>query len=410
MALQRTYPMKLNHFSLILGTSVSILITVIIIAGSYRILLFLNQDRSILILAGASTLSLIGSWWFICHWTFKKLSTAQQVLILGSSEIGRNIIQELQSGSLSYQLMGVIEEFPLESYLSPQLTSHPNKSSNDSLFPTVGTLDEFDKLIKDLWVDRIVVALAERRRNFPLETLLECKLKGVKIQEATEFYEQLTGKIVVQGLRPSWLIFSHGFRKSRLTRILKRVLDVIISSVMLILVAPLMAVVAILIRLESRGPVIFKQERVGEGGKLFDIYKFRSMTTDAEAKTGPVWAIDRDPRVTQAGRFIRKFRIDELPQLVNILKGDMSFVGPRPERPYFVEILKKEIPYYGVRLTVKPGLTGWAQVSYSYGSNKEDALEKLHYDLYYIKNLSLWLDVKVILKTVRVVLLGEGAK
>lgn len=402
----KPYPMSLT-----VGISISILITMILGVLSYHLLPFLKQDRDILTLASALALFFTGSWWFLYRWTFNKLKTGQRILILGSSEIGRDIMQELLSKPrLGYQLIGVIEEFPTESYYAYGLRDRRMESNKTFPFPIMGSLNEFEEIVQDLLVDRIVVALAERRTNFPLETLLECKLRGVKIQEATDFYEQLTGKIVVQGLRPSWLIFSHGFRKSKLTQVMKRVLDVIISALMLLLASPLMAITAILIKLESRGPVIFKQERVGEGGKLFDIYKFRSMTTDAEAKTGPVWAIDRDPRVTQVGRFIRKFRIDELPQLINILKGDMSFVGPRPERLYFVEILKKEIPYYGVRLTVKPGLTGWAQVSYSYGSSKEDALEKLHYDLFYIKNLSLWLDVKVIFKTVRVVLSGKGAK
>jgi len=407
------FRIKPSTLSLVLGISISVLTTVVLMAVSYYFIPSLSQGRGILAFSGLLAITFISSWWLFYSWIFKRLKAVQQILIVGSSETGRTIAQEILSNpNLGYSLLGFIEEFPTPGSLNQGngFRAGGNGSSKILSVPTIGTMGEFDEIIQSANLDQIVVALAERRKIFPLEILLECKLKGIKIYEATDFYEQLTGKIVVQGLRPSWLIFCPGFKKSKVNQVLKRILDVVMSALGLIGGAPLMLVVALLIKLESRGPIIFRQERVGKGGKTFNLYKFRSMTTDAEARTGPTWATDRDPRVTRVGRVIRKFRIDELPQLVNILKGDMSFVGPRPERPYFVETLKKEIPYYTVRLTVNPGLTGWAQVNFPYGSSKEDALEKLQYDLFYIKNLSLFLDLLIILKTLRVVLFGQGAK
>jgi exopolysaccharide biosynthesis polyprenyl glycosylphosphotransferase len=214
----------------------------------------------------------------------------------------------------------------------------------------------------------------------------------------------------VEKTHPSWLIFSDGFVKSRAARFTKRVVGLLLSSAMLILLAPFMLLVAIAIRLDSAGPMLFRQERVGENLKTFTLYKFRSMRANAEEESGPVWAADSDPRVTRVGKIIRSLRIDELPQLWNVLKGDMSFVGPRPERPFFVERLKGSIPYYAQRFTVKPGLTGWAQVKYPYGASEADALEKLKYELYYIKNMSLVVDLMVIFQTVKIVLLGRGSR
>ena len=256
----------------------------------------------------------------------------------------------------------------------------------------------------------LVVGLADRRGRLPVSELLEAKLSGVYVEDATTMYERLTGKLLIDDLKPSTLIFSDGFVISRWTRFQKRAIDVVLATVGVILSAPLALLTALAVKLESDGPVLYGQVRVGEGGRHFTVWKFRSMRQDAEKGGRPVWATDQDDRVTRVGRFIRKTRLDELPQFWNVLRGDMSFVGPRPERPFFVEQLAKEIPYYQQRHAVKPGLTGWAQVKYQYGSSIEDAMEKLRYDLYYIKHLSIALDVSIVFDTVKVILFGKGAK
>lgn len=274
----------------------------------------------------------------------------------------------------------------------------------------IGSYEQLAELIERERIDQIVVTLPDRRGKLPLETLLAYKIRGVEVTEGTTFYERVSGKILLENLRPSWIIFSSGFTVSPLIRFLKRLEDLCLSSLGLLLTLPVMAVLAVLIKLDSRGPAFFTQERLGEDGKEFILVKFRSMFVEAEAATGPVFAGEHDPRVTRIGRFLRATRLDELPQLFNVLKGDMSFVGPRPERPFFVEQFAKEIPYYTQRLSVKPGLTGWAQVNYPYGATRDDAVEKLRLDLYYIKNMSLFLDLLIILKTAKIALLCHGAR
>ena len=239
---------------------------------------------------------------------------------------------------------------------------------------------------------------------------MRCRVEGIDVIEGNSFYEMLTGKLIVEQIPPSWFIFSDGFHKSRTKRFLKRSSDLILSFVLLICICPLMLLVAILIKLDSSGPVIFSQERVGEKHKSYLVKKFRSMVVDAEKRSGPVWAQDDDPRITRVGRFIRKTRIDEIPQFWNVFKGEMSFVGPRPEREYFVNDLEKKIPYYRERFTVKPGITGWAQINYRYGATIEDAIEKLNYDMFYIKNMSIWMDLMIVLRTIKIVLFGWGAR
>ena len=231
----------------------------------------------------------------------------------------------------------------------------------------------------------------------------------MRIEDAPTTYERITGKILTDGIAPSWFIFSDGFRASRTTRVLKRVIDVVMAAVGLVLAAPLMLLTALAIRIDSPGPIFYKQERVGENDRLFTLCKFRSMRSDAE-KAGPMWAQSNDNRVTRVGRFIRLTRLDELPQLLNVIRGDMSFVGPRPERPYFVQQLTAQIPFYAERHTVKPGVTGWAQVRYRYGSSIEDAMEKLRYDLYFIKHLSIAFDFTIVIDTVKVILCAKGAQ
>jgi exopolysaccharide biosynthesis polyprenyl glycosylphosphotransferase len=257
-------------------------------------------------------------------------------------------------------------------------------------------------------VEVLAVALEDRRARLPVEDLLQCRLAGISVREQAALYEQITGKIAIQALRPSYLIFNEGFAAHPWTDLLKRVADVAMSTLMILLSWPLMLVTAIAVRLDTPGPILFRQERVGRDGLPFTLLKFRSMRADAEAATGPVWAIEDDPRVTRAGRFIRRARLDELPQLFNILAGQMSLVGPRPERPVFVEELAKKIPYFRQRHIVKPGLTGWAQINYRYGASFEDAIQKLQYDLFYIKNQSLLFDLSILFNTVKIVILRKG--
>ncbi|MGB2621943.1 MAG: TIGR03013 family XrtA/PEP-CTERM system glycosyltransferase [Candidatus Acidiferrum sp.] len=259
-------------------------------------------------------------------------------------------------------------------------------------------------------IDRIVVAMEERRGKMPVDLLLSLKNRGVLVQDGNDVYESITGKVPIESIRLSWLLFSPGSHASRLFLMYKRFASVVVSIVGLLLSLPLFPFIILAIKLNSRGRVFYWQNRVGRDGVVFRCYKFRTMRSDAEAEKGPTWAQEDDPRITSVGRFLRKTRIDEIPQLWNVLKGDMSLVGPRPERPEFVAVLNKEIPYYHLRQSVRPGITGWAQILYKYGSSVEDAKEKLRYDLYYIKNSSAGLDLLIILNTIKIVLVGRGAK
>jgi len=275
--------------------------------------------------------------------------------------------------------------------------------------PVFSEIKELRRLCESGAVEKIVLALDEKRGILPMHELIEYKFMGIHITDAVGFYEELTGKIMVKNVNPSWLLFSEGFYVSRIRRALKRGMDLCIALVVFTATLPIFIVSALIIKLESGGGVFYIQERVGEHGRPFKILKFRSMREDAE-KNGPVWAANGDDRVTRYGRFIRKTRIDELPQLLNVLKGDMSFVGPRPERPVFVENLAQHIPFYPIRHMVKPGITGWAQVYYPYGSSEEDALHKLEYDLYYLKNMSVAMDLSTIFQTIKVVIFQKGSR
>lgn len=262
-----------------------------------------------------------------------------------------------------------------------------------------------------LKADEIVVALTERRGGaMPLRELLDCKLQGIRVLDLASHFEQTLGQIRLDSLYAGWLIFGDGFRQGSLRTVVKRIFDIVCALILIILALPVMAIAAIAIVVENGFPILYRQERVGLNGRLFKVIKFRSMRNDAEKDGKPVWATKQDDRVTRVGKIIRKLRIDELPQLFSVLKGDMSLVGPRPERPFFVDQLTKEIPFYAVRHSVKPGVTGWAQVRYHYGATVEDSAEKLQYDLYYVKNHSLFLDIVVLFETVGVVLTGKGAQ
>ena len=261
-------------------------------------------------------------------------------------------------------------------------------------------------------VDEIIVAMDERRDALPIRELLDCRLAGIDVTELVTFLERETGRVRIDVLNPSWLIFGEGFKRGSVRLQSARVLDLVAASVLFFLACPLMLITALAIILEDgwRSPLFYQQERVGFGGRVFNLLKFRSMCVDAEPAGEALWAQKNDSRVTRVGAVIRKLRVDELPQILNVLKGEMGFVGPRPERPQFVEQLAEKIPYYIERLSVKPGITGWAQLCYPYGSSEQDALEKLQYDLYYIKNRSLLFDIAILVQTAEVVLLGKGAR
>ncbi len=268
--------------------------------------------------------------------------------------------------------------------------------------------DSLASLANQYNVEEIVVSVQNRRGGFPIKELLECKLQGITVTDAATFFERETNQIRVDSLQPSWLVFGGGFDQSYFRAFMKRGFDLVCSSLILVLTFPIILVTAALIWLEDRAPIFYSQERVGQDGKTFKVHKFRSMRNDAEKAGKPQWAAQNDPRVTRIGGFIRKVRIDELPQILNVFKGEMSFVGPRPERPFFVDQLVEVVPYYNVRHSIKPGITGWAQVRYGYGSSAEDALQKLQYDLYYVKNNSLFLDVLILIDTLKVVLFRSG--
>lgn len=284
-----------------------------------------------------------------------------------------------------------------------------------NLIPAERRLDAASGLLalaREHDVDEIVVGADDRRGSLPMSDLLECRLAGIQVTDLATFFEREAGKIKLGIVDPSWLVFSDGFNRRQWRQVTKRAFDIVASSVLLALAAPLMLLTTLAIWLESgfRGPIIYRQERVGEGGRVFTVLKFRSMRTDAEKDGKAVWAQKDDDRITRVGRVIRKLRIDELPQVFNVLRGDMSFVGPRPERPEFVSDLSRQIPYFGLRHCVKPGITGWAQLRYAYGASVEDAAEKLKFDLYYAKNHSLVFDLMILMQTVEVVLFGKGAR
>ncbi len=260
-------------------------------------------------------------------------------------------------------------------------------------------------------IDEIVVAIRDRRSGgLPVQQLLECKMEGINVIEMPTFFEREYRQVMLDSLNPSWMVLGDGFRQGHFGSFVKRLFDLTVSGVLLLLALPVLLVAALCIFLEDGQPVLYRQERVGRGGRVFTVYKLRSMKISAEPNGTPHWAKVNDDRTTRVGRFIRKWRIDELPQVINVFRGDMSFVGPRPERPFFVDQLTQKIPFYAMRHNAKPGITGWAQVRYQYGASVDDAIEKLQHDLYYVKNNCLFLDIMILIATVEVVLWGRGAR
>jgi len=330
----------------------------------------------------------------------------QNIILVGSGDLSKQITNEIKSRKdIGYKIVASIP-IKIEKSASAGYEKDSQKTETSDQ-PQIGDLL---RMANQNNVTSVIVALDEKRGCFPTQELLACRVKGIDVIEGNSFFEMLKGKLIVSQLSPSWLIFSKGFEKTFFEKLVKRALDTSLSLVLGILTAPLIALVMLLIKLDSKGPVIYSQERVGRHRKPVRIYKFRSMIQDAEKASGPQWAEEEDPRITRVGRIIRKLRIDEIPQLWNVIKGNMSMVGPRPERQFFVEQLEKTIPFYKERFTVKPGLTGWAQIRYAYGASEDDAEEKLNFDLFYIKNMSILFDLVIIFNTVKIVLFGTGAR
>jgi sugar transferase (PEP-CTERM system associated) len=356
--------------------------------------------RSVFLIASVFVVALVVGWRVAFEWLSLRLAPAERLLIVGTNAAAVDLARELydRRQELGVELVGFVDPDPARvgtSLINPGI---------------VGTIDDIPEIVRQRSVDRVVVSLADARGKLSMEQLLEIRLnRGVRFNHLATVYEDYTGKIAVENLRPSWLIFSEGFRKTRTLIATKRALDILLSAIGLVLAIPVMLLVAIALRFTSPGPVFYHQRRVGRDNEIFTIHKFRSMRTDAEKATGAVWSSKGDPRVTPIGRFLRRTRLDELPQLWNVLVGDMSFVGPRPERPEFVSDLTKAIPFYGQRHVVRPGLTGWAQVRHSYGSTADDALQKLQYELFYIKHMSIAFDLFVILETAKTVLVRRGS-
>jgi sugar transferase (PEP-CTERM system associated) len=372
----------------------------LVLAGIYFWVPELIIGRGVFMIAAMLVITLVISWRIAFEWTSRRVRPSERLLLVGTNAAAVDLASEIYARrhQLGVEIVGFIDP-------------DPARVGTPVLNPgVIGAIEDIPSIVRARRVHRVVVSLADARGKLPMDKLLELRLDGVNFDHLASVYEEYTGKIAVENLRPSWLIFSDGFRKTRWSTAAKRMLDLGIASIGLVLALPLFALLALAVKLTSPGPVFYHQRRVGQHGRIFTIHKFRSMRPNAEAETGAVWAAKHgDARVTSIGGLLRRTRLDELPQLWNVLKGDMSFVGPRPERPEFVGELTKQIPFYGQRHIVRPGITGWAQVRYTYGATTEDALQKLQYDLFYIKHLSVALDLYIILSTIKTVILRKGA-
>lgn len=360
-----------------------------------------RMERGIAVLAAVLSITLLVTWRLTLERTKVFSRPLERILVMGMGQHGINLAAEImRRPELQYKVVGFLDE---------QGSSISSMGKTVVTPGIIGAVSQVDEIAAREAVDRVVISLAERRGIMPIRQLAALRLQGMPIEEAQSVYERLTGRLPLEQLQHSWLVLSEGFRKSRFAVAAKRVTDILISFVLIVLSAPLMLAVALAIMLESGRPVLFRQERVGLGGRRFKIFKFRSMTIGSD-KDKPSWTAEGDSRITRVGAFIRKYRLDELPQLVNILRGEMSLVGPRPEVPYFCDLLEREIPFFNLRHSVRPGLTGWAQVKYQYGASLEQTKTKFEYDLFYIKHLSVLFDLTIILETAKVVLIGKGAK
>ena len=371
----------------------------IALAFSFYVFPGLMFGRGISLIALPLALGLMVSWRVSIHWFLGHPDFGERILIVGSGnlavEMAREVLNRPDAGYRIVGFVGTDSELLGKSLINPRV---------------IGLTDDLDEIVKRENIDRIIVAMGERRGQLPTNKLLQLSLAGhVTIEEGASFYERITGRVSLNMLRPSWLIFTGRGRQAKLSEFTRTAVHWLVALIGATLSLPIVLLTAVLVKLESRGPVFYKQERVGKNGRTFVLAKFRSMRVDAE-QSGPVWASKGDSRTTRVGRVIRKIRVDEIPQFWNILKGEMSFVGPRPERPHFVAQLAEEIPFYEQRHLIAPGLTGWAQIKYPYGASIEDARQKLQYDLFYIKNQSLILDAIILFETIKIILFGRGAQ
>ena len=342
-------------------------------------------------------LFILAAAWIFWRWAYARLISMQmlreRVYLLGDGERANRIREAIETrAELGMDLVGCAE------------TGVDGRLDSASIARTLKDLGNRHA------VDRVIVALADRRAMMPVNELLDFRLNGIRIDDGTSLLEKVSGKIEVDELHPSWMIFGDGFRLTQHHWFLRRIISTLLATALSIVTLPLIPIIAVLIKLTSPGPLLYRQKRVGLRGRVFDCFKFRTMRQDAEADSGPTWASDEDPRITKVGTFLRRSRLDEIPQIWNVLRGDMAFVGPRPERPEFVTQLGEQIPYYNIRHALRPGITGWAQINYGYGSSIEEAKEKLRYDLYYIRNVSVMLDLLIVFYTLRAVAIGRGVR
>ena len=356
--------------------------------------------RGVSVISVPLVLCLLLGWRICIHMLTGHPDIGEKILVVGTGQTALDTAEAVwERRDAGYRIVGFVSENGAK----------PREKLGQS--EIIGRAIDLEDVIRNEKIDRVVIAVRERRGAFPTEALLKMSLAGdVSIEECTSFFERITGKVHVDMLRPSWLIYAGRRRDSPIKSVVRELFHRVLALIGLVVALPVAFLTAILIKLESRGPVFYKQERVGKNGRVFNIIKFRSMKTDAESDGKPMWAVSNDERVTRIGKIIRKLRIDETPQFWNILKGEMNFVGPRPERPHFVKQLAKEISFYEHRHLVAPGLTGWAQIKYPYGASVSDAIQKLQYDLYYIKNQSLTLDMVIVFETVKTVLFGKGGR
>jgi sugar transferase (PEP-CTERM system associated) len=368
------------------------------LAAIYFIAPGASMGRGITLTAAPMMFIVLLGWRLSANATNLLAKGDERVLIMGTGEGGINLVRHiLGHPEYNMKVVGFLDEAGLDlgkSLVNPRI---------------VGATADVEEIVEREKIDRVVLSLKERRGGTPVRELLNLKLAGIRIEDVHSCFERISGRIALEHLSPSWLILSDGFKKSSILLAAKRTIDILVSLIILLLVSPLLPVIALAIYLESGTPILFRQTRVGHRGKEFQLLKFRSMVQDAE-KNGPQWARKQDQRVTRVGKFIRKSRLDEIPQLFSVFRGEMSLVGPRPERPIFCEMLSAKIPFFHLRHSVRPGLTGWAQVRFRYSANLEDSKGKLELDLFYLKNLSLLVDLAILFETVKVVLLGRGAQ
>jgi sugar transferase (PEP-CTERM system associated) len=382
----------LSHTMQALGTACLALAVIYFIAPGTSL------GRGIALTAAPLMFVLLLSWRLSANATNLLAKGDERVLILGTGEGGISLVKHvLGHPEYNMKVVGFLDERGQDigkSLVNPRI---------------IGATEEVEEIVAREKIDRVVLSLKERRGGTPVRELLNLKLAGIRVEDVHSCFERLSGRITLEHLSPSWLILSDGFKKSSIILATKRTMDILVSAILLLLVSPLLPLIAIAIYLESGLPIFFRQTRMGYRGREFQLLKFRSMVQDAE-KNGPQWAVQQDSRVTRVGRFLRKTRLDEVPQLFNVFRGEMSLVGPRPERPVFCEMLSEKIPFFNLRHSVRPGLTGWAQVRFRYSANLEDSKGKLELDLFYLKNLSLFVDVAILFETVKVVILGRGAQ